>query len=422
MEPQDRAYHPLQEEIISLHLHVNELQHLFNRQQKLSEVLRDADDTFRLSFENISDAMFLMEDGVFIDCNQAALHMMRYASKNELRSFPLSAWSPQQQPDDRSPTEKTEELIATVLREGSIQFTWLQRRANGEIFPADVALSAISLHGKTVIQVIVRDLTEQRQLEEDLKRFFTLSLDMLCIAGFDGYFKKLNPAWGETLGYTLKELMAEPFIMFVHPDDREQTICVAEELTTGKTTVQFENRYRCSDGSYKWIEWKAAPVVEKQIIYAVARDITERKATEAALRERMVQEEIIHAQEASLRELSTPLIPLSEHVVVMPLIGTIDRGRAQLLMETLLEGIASYQAEIAILDITGVPVVDTQIASALVRTARAVRLLGAQVILTGIRPDVAQTLVQLGADLGDIITRRNLQSGIAYALTQTVAT
>jgi rsbT co-antagonist protein RsbR len=101
--------------------------------------------------------------------------------------------------------------------------------------------------------------------------------------------------------------------------------------------------------------------------------------------------------------------------MVMPLIGAIDSRRAQQVLETLLEGISSTRAAIAILDITGVPVVDTQVANTLLRAAHTARLLGTQVILTGIRPEVAQTLVGLGADLSSIITYASLQRGIAYA-------
>jgi rsbT co-antagonist protein RsbR len=129
-----------------------------------------------------------------------------------------------------------------------------------------------------------------------------------------------------------------------------------------------------------------------------------------------LQEQVIAAQQAALRELSTPLMPLAVGLVAMPLIGSIDSTRAQQIIETLLEGVTAHHADTVIVDITGVPLVDTQVANALVRAAQAVRLLGARVILTGIRPEVAQTLVGIGMNLGDIITRSTLQSGIAYAL------
>lgn len=143
---------------------------------------------------------------------------------------------------------------------------------------------------------------------------------------------------------------------------------------------------------------------------AIQRDRVEERA-----RQVLIQEEIIRAQEITLAELSTPLIPISEHVVVMPLVGMVDSRRAERVMEVLLLGIAEHQARIAIIDITGVSVIDAQVANALILAAQAVRLLGSQVVLTGIQPHVAQTLVGLGVDLKTLVTRSTLQSGIIYA-------
>jgi rsbT co-antagonist protein RsbR len=152
-------------------------------------------------------------------------------------------------------------------------------------------------------------------------------------------------------------------------------------------------------------------------VSVVFENITERKRAEEALRQSIALEETIRAQQATLAELSTPLIPISDQVMVMPLIGSVDSRRAQQVIDTLLQGISTSGAQVAILDITGVPVVDTQVANALIRAAQAVKLLGAQVVLTGIRPEVAQTLVGLGTDLSGVTTRSSLQSGIAYATT-----
>ncbi len=114
----------------------------------------------------------------------------------------------------------------------------------------------------------------------DLDRLFDLALDMLCVAGFDGYFKRLNPAWQRTLGFTAEELMARPYLDFIHPADRESTIESAAKIETGAKVIQFRNRYQAKDGSYRWFSWNAIPIIEEQTIYAVARDITEIKRRE----------------------------------------------------------------------------------------------------------------------------------------------
>jgi len=124
------------------------------------------------------------------------------------------------------------------------------------------------------------EILRARKRSEELDRFFALSQDMFCIAGFDGYFKRLNPAWETTLGYTQEELLAAPYVDLVHPADREATIAEARKLSTGLETVSFENRYQAKDGTYRWLRWTAVPSRDKQIIYAAARDITDRKQAE----------------------------------------------------------------------------------------------------------------------------------------------
>ena len=132
----------------------------------------------------------------------------------------------------------------------------------------------------------------------------------------------------------------------------------------------------------------------------------------------VVREQVIREQAEQLRELSTPIIPLYTGVLVLPLVGDIDARRATQVIEALLEAISRQQADVVIIDITGVPVVDTQVANYLLQAARATQLLGSQVVLVGISPDIAQTIVQLGVDLSNIVTRANLQSGVEYAFAQ----
>jgi PAS domain S-box-containing protein len=131
-----------------------------------------------------------------------------------------------------------------------------------------------------------RDVTELVHASDERDRFFELSADLLCVAGTDGYFKRLNPAWESTLGFTQEELMVRPYIELVHPDDQAETIAAHEEAIAGAVT-SFENRYRCRDGSYRWIQWKSSFDSVNGLVYAIARDVTERKR---------VDERLLHAQ------------------------------------------------------------------------------------------------------------------------------
>src|SRR5713226_2824043 len=130
-------------------------------------------------------------------------------------------------------------------------------------------------------------------------RFINLSVDMFCIAGFDGFFKSLNPSFEKTLGFTAEELLAKPYLEFIHPDDRQATTVQAHRVETHEV-LAFENRYLCKDGSYKWLLWNAVSVLEQEVIYAVARDITERKRDEAEKR-KFAERLAVSNQELELR-------------------------------------------------------------------------------------------------------------------------
>jgi PAS domain S-box-containing protein len=129
------------------------------------------------------------------------------------------------------------------------------------------------------------EITERKQAEEERDRFFDLSLDILGVCDFEGYFKRLNPAVEQILGYSLKAFQSQPFLTFVHPDDLAKTLEEFKTVKQGKATRDFENRYQCQDGSYKWLAWTAVSILSEGLIYAVARDITERKRVEQALKE-----------------------------------------------------------------------------------------------------------------------------------------
>jgi len=182
-----------------------------------------------------------------------------------------------------------ENPVKKVFREGKVvglaDHTLLISKNGKEFEIEDSAAPILTTAGEGLGVVLVfRDITALNQTREELDRYFTLSIELLCIAGDDGYFKRLNPAWEKVLGYSTSELMAKPFLEFIHPADRQATIQESEKLAQGLNTISFENRYRCKDGSYRWLSWSATPFAEKHLIYATARDVTQLKRAELALR------------------------------------------------------------------------------------------------------------------------------------------
>lgn len=137
--------------------------------------------------------------------------------------------------------------------------------------------------------ILAAELTEclaydLRRTEQDLIRFFELSLDLFCIAGLNGYFRRVNSNFSRVLGHSTETLLSQPYLNFVHPDDRERTLAVVAKLSQGLPCVQFRNRYRDIHGAYRWFEWTAKSILEEQIIFAVARDVTDQIRLEDRLR------------------------------------------------------------------------------------------------------------------------------------------
>jgi PAS domain S-box-containing protein len=158
------------------------------------------------------------------------------------------------------------EQPAVVLSQG----IWAVER---QVWLLGLVFVALGLGASTIMGSMYSQL-------ETGNRFIDLSVDMFCIAGFDGFFKNLNPAWQKTLGFTTEELTQKPYLEFIHPDDRQATIAEAAGLEKGEVTLAFENRYLCKDGSYKWMLWNAVSVPEQGVVYGVARNVTESRRAE----------------------------------------------------------------------------------------------------------------------------------------------
>lgn len=236
------------------------------------------------------------------------------------------------------------------------------------------------------------------------------SLDPLVTISADGKITDVNRATEEVTGCSRSVLIGKDFCDYVtEPENARASYCrvLTEGLvrdypltirhTSGKTTDVLYNAtvYRTENG-------------EVQGIFAAARDVTEHKRAEEALRKR---DEIIN-------KLSTPLVSIGEGIVMVPVIGILDSTRARQLTESVLENIAHSNTEMVVMDISGIAAIDTKTANYILRTVQAVKLMGSEFVITGIRPDVASTLVTLGVDLTGIMTRGSLQEGLQYAYTK----
>ncbi|MEH2171982.1 PAS domain-containing protein [Nostoc sp.] len=199
---------------------------------------------------------------------------------------------------------------------------WLTARGQVEY---DTAGNPIAFPGA------LADITERKRAESDRDRFFQMSHDMLATIDKNGYFIQLNPAWTETLGYTLQELGAQPYIEFVHPDDRAKTIAEAQVVAQGKPTIEFENRYRACDGSYRWISWNVVPFIEQGLLYCVARDITDRKQAEAAIAADLRDTQLLHDLSVQLIN-ETDIQVLYDKIMATAIVLTgADAGTVQIL-------------------------------------------------------------------------------------------
>jgi PAS domain S-box-containing protein len=231
---------------------------------------------FRDLCENAHDLIQCVSpDGRFLYVNRAWLKTLGYEPAEVQRLAVLDVIHPDSRPHC--------ERILNGLMEGHeatrVEVDFVAKAGTRITVEGNVSCRLRS--GRLVsTQGIFRDITNRRRTQEQLDRLFDLSLDLLCVAGTDGYFKHINPAFERVLGYTRDELLSRSFLEFVHPDDRESTLREVENLARGRVVVDFQNRYRSRDGGYRWLAWRSTPVAELGLIYAVARDITEVRRTQ----------------------------------------------------------------------------------------------------------------------------------------------
>ncbi len=265
---------------------INDLEQQIAERKRAEESLSEANETLQALFDYSPLAIIVIDlDSHILFWNKAAEKMYGWTAQEVLRKFLPSI--------SEEKLEEHQAIRDRVINGESITNLEVERqRKDGSTFFLEAAIAPLrDATGKVYAQVSIgADITERKQAEEALRKkteeldqFFTVSLDLLCIADTEGYFRRLNPQWEVLLGYSLPELEGQRFLDLVHPDDQTSTLAALGELGDQKVVLGFVNRYRCKDGSYRWIEWRSCPA--GRLVYAAAHDITERKRAEAALRE-----------------------------------------------------------------------------------------------------------------------------------------
>lgn len=238
-------------------------------------------------FEGSRDGFVMVDaSGKIIDANPAYCRMLGYSLEElkQLEDFYTIT------PERWREWERDEIWRSRLLRHGySGVYEKEYIRKDGTVFPVELqAYAVFSQDGMLeYLWGVARDITQQKKTAEAYGRFCQMATELICVADIrTATFVQVNPAFTAVLGYSEAELLGRPFLDFVHPDDREETVAVVERmLHKGVDVVSFENRYRCSDGTYRVLEWNSHPVPEEGLTFAIAHDVTQRKETDQALRD-----------------------------------------------------------------------------------------------------------------------------------------
>jgi len=377
-------------------------------------ITEDLDSYYLQMMDSITDYAVIRLDsaGTVRSWHAGAQHLTQYTA-TEIIGRPVALFS-------------TMADVATGLAEANLRAAALsgrqetegwRLRKDGTQFWASVVLTAVRNRAEQVVGfgMVVRDLTALREQSLTLRGLEQL---VNSIADFevirfdcDGLVRSWNPGAQKLTGYASEEVIGHHISMFYTEDDARSDLLDREMASADRDgSVEAEGWRIRKDGTRYWANIVLSPIRDDHHNVAgyvkVARDLTERRE----------QDQLVQQQRDEILELSTPVIQVWDKVLILPLIGTLNSARAARLTESLLQRIAADQAEVVILDISGVPGIDSGVAQHLLETAEAARLMGTASILSGVRPDTAQSMVHLGIELGDLHSRASLKDALQLAL------
>ncbi len=294
-------------------------------------------------------------------------------------------------------------------------FETVRKGKHGEL---NVSISAtpIDFNGNTHSIATYKNIEKRKEAEKTYQEIFTNTHDAMWIVNVkdDEYiYERVNSQYANNfVGLGKDNVEGKNLQDLFKPDTVEAISENYKEVIEKKKPIEKEQHLEHPIGE-RWHLTALTPILDEEgnveKIIGSGKDITEQKEMEQKLEER------VEESEETIKELSTPVINVWDNIIAMPLVGVIDTKRAEQITENLLQAIKQTEAEVAILDVSGVPVIDTEVANRLIRTVKAASLLGTETIIAGIRPDIAESIVHLGVDLSGIETHSSLQTGLKAA-------
>lgn len=269
--------------LLLLRQQLNQTTKLVAEHQQAEQELRESQHQYQALIETIDGIVWEVDAQTFqfSFVSPKAVDILGYPVEQWLTE--ANFWLNHLHPEDAEQAYQTC-LVATQARKNHAA-EYRMIAADGRIVWVHDIVTVVEEGDRLRLRGVLIDITAYKQAQLERDRFFSMSVDLLCIGDFDGNFKRLNPAWEKVLGFSPAELMAQSAYDFVHPDDRSRSQQVFQQLQAGSEQITVENRYRCKDGTYRWLLWNATACPEQNIIYAIAHDITARKAIEADLQQ-----------------------------------------------------------------------------------------------------------------------------------------
>ncbi|HEY5592103.1 MAG TPA: PAS domain S-box protein, partial [Paludibacter sp.] len=288
MNDQNKTKEELIKELQELKKDYNSLKALYDKDitehKEIEDAMRKSQENYSSLYQNAHVGIYRtkIDGSKILEINNTTCEMLGF-SKEEMLSQPYAIrWA--------EPNRRNE--ILKILKEHGVANNFDADILKKDGSKISCLLSMMIYKDEGYIEGFIVNINERKRAEDavrqsrkELDLLFEASPEMISFIGFDGYFKRLNPAWAKTLGYPMDKLLSIPFIEFVHPDDHEATNAEVAKLAEGQRTIRFDNRYRCNDGSYRWLSWSVIPDTKEKLLYAVARDITKRKQAEEKLKE-----------------------------------------------------------------------------------------------------------------------------------------